>query len=96
MTTIVSLCVQSAYGRESCKFDSGRFCGLGPALGNEFVAFGTIRKVEAGASTFLSVCFGVSGSASHQRSSSSFGQFLRMSRRKPAPGTSSLSKPSAS
>jgi hypothetical protein len=73
MTTIVSFSVQSAYGRESRKFDSGRFCGLGPAWGKDFVAFGTIRKVEAGASTFWSAGFGVlavctSGSASYQSS----------------------------
>jgi hypothetical protein len=59
MTTMVSFSVQSAYGRESGKFDVVMSCAGDAGLGKLSVAFGTIKKVDAGASVFLSAGFGV-------------------------------------
>jgi hypothetical protein len=53
MTTMESFSVQSAHGLASAKFDAGRSPGGDAGLGKLLVAFGTIRKVDAGASTFL-------------------------------------------
>tara|TARA_R110002003_G_scaffold70_1_gene6277 strand:+ start:12384 stop:12572 length:189 start_codon:yes stop_codon:yes gene_type:complete len=51
MITIVSFSVQSAYGRESGRFDAGMSLDVAGGCGNDFVAFGSIRNVDAGAST---------------------------------------------
>jgi hypothetical protein len=59
MTTIVSFSVQSAYGRVSGRFDAGRFCDGAAGFGKLLVAFGSIKKVDAGASTFCKAGFGV-------------------------------------
>jgi hypothetical protein len=56
---MVPFSVQSAYGRESGRFDVVICCAGGAGLGKLSVDFGTIKKVDAGASTFLSAGFGV-------------------------------------
>lgn len=53
MITIVSFSTQSDHGRASGKFDGGVSCDSGAGFGKLLVAFGTIRKVDAGASTFF-------------------------------------------
>lgn len=59
MTTIVPLSAKSAYGLASGRLEAGMFLGVGAGLGKDFVAFGTMRKVDAGATIFLGTGLGV-------------------------------------
>jgi len=71
-------------------------------LGNDLVAFGIMRKVDAGARTFLSSGLGMlavwsSGPGDVNEWRDSMSQLVVLiSARKPAPGTCSFSRPSAS
>jgi hypothetical protein len=59
MTTMVSFSVKSAYGRESARFDATIVWAGEAGLGKLWVAFGTIRNVDAGARTFSGCGLGV-------------------------------------
>ena len=54
--TMVSRDVRSEYGVASCKFEGGVSSGGGDGSGKDPEALGTMRNVDAGATTLVSSC----------------------------------------
>ena len=59
MSTIVPRDVRSEYGVASGKFEGGGSSGKGDVSGKDFEAFGIMRNVEAGATTFVVLDLGI-------------------------------------